>query len=164
MTQSSTEPRLGPHPLDVDDRLAVGEQLQELLVNLTDLALTGKQAHWNLRGPRFHSIHLQLDGMVDEYRESSDTIAERLLALGVSADARAATVARDTNLPEFPEGRIGDEQVIELMAERLLTAIRQVRRRLDLLGELDPVSQDLVNGVLEILEKQHWMMESSKMA
>ena len=35
--------------------------LQQNLVNLIDLALLLKQAHWNVVGPNFRSIHLQLD-------------------------------------------------------------------------------------------------------
>ena len=64
------------------ERLAAN--LQRLLVDLIALHLQGKQAHWNLIGHNFRDLHLQLDEIVDDAREASDTIAERMRALGAS--------------------------------------------------------------------------------
>jgi hypothetical protein len=47
------------------------EVLHDTLVDLVDLALVGKQAHWNVTGPRFRSIHLHLDEVVAAAREQS---------------------------------------------------------------------------------------------
>ena len=41
------------------------EDLQRVLVDLVELQLQGKQAHWNLVGTNFRDLHLQLDGIVD---------------------------------------------------------------------------------------------------
>ena len=51
-------------PLSDSDRDAVGTVLQASLVDLVDLSLIGKQAHWNVIGKNFRSIHLQLDELV----------------------------------------------------------------------------------------------------
>jgi starvation-inducible DNA-binding protein len=75
------------------DRHAVAAELEPMLIELTDLALTAKQAHWNLTGPNFRSIHLQLDDLATDARSWSDRVAERIVALGVAADARLETVA-----------------------------------------------------------------------
>lgn len=69
-------------------RQVVGDALQSTLVDLVGLSLIGKQAHWNLVGPRFRSIHLQLDEVVTAAREFSDTVAERAAALGLPPDGR----------------------------------------------------------------------------
>ncbi|HZV52350.1 MAG TPA: DNA starvation/stationary phase protection protein [Candidatus Dormibacteraeota bacterium] len=161
MADIEAEKLHGSHPVATDARLAVGEQLQELLVDLVDLSLQAKQAHWNVIGGRFRSIHEQMDELTDAARDWSELVAERLLALGVAADGRAATVARDSQLPSLPEGRIEDHRVIELMVERLLETVRRARRRLGELGERDPVSQDLVIEVIAGLEKQLWMLQAT---
>jgi starvation-inducible DNA-binding protein len=148
--------------LSVDRRLTAAKVLQGLVVDLTDLGLQGKQAHWNLRGPLFRELHLLLDEVVDSAREGTDTLAERCLALGVAADARAAIVSRDTRLSEFPEGRVEDREVVELMTERLHTVSEAGRSRLKELGEVDVVSQDLVITVLEDIEKHLWMFEAHR--
>ena len=54
-----------------------------------DLSLIGKQLHWTVVGPDFRPLHLQLDELVDSWRELSDTVAERAVALGVMPDGQA---------------------------------------------------------------------------
>lgn len=63
----------------------VGADLQAALVELVDLALVGKQAHWNVTGPQFRSVHLELDEIVALARASSDRVAERIATVGVVA-------------------------------------------------------------------------------
>ena len=55
--------------------------LQKVLVDLIELHLQGKQAHWNLVGTNFRDLHLQLDELVDFAREASDTIAKVLITI-----------------------------------------------------------------------------------
>lgn len=62
------------------------ELLQHSLFNLVDLALVLKQAHWNVIGKNFRSVHLQLDEVIATVREGSDEVAERIAALGLAAD------------------------------------------------------------------------------
>nr|WP_306420756.1 ferritin-like domain-containing protein [Arthrobacter sp. JCM 19049] len=63
------------------------DALQSVLVNLIDLQLVGKQAHWNIVGPNFRDLHLNLDEVVDIARKGSDEIAERMRALHATPDA-----------------------------------------------------------------------------
>lgn len=51
-------------PLTDEGRKTTGEALQASVVDLIDLALTGKQLHWHTQGPRFRDVHLQLDVVV----------------------------------------------------------------------------------------------------
>ena len=88
------------------ERQVVGRELEPLLIELVDLALTAKQAHWNVSGMWFRQLHAQLDDLADVVRLWSDDVAERLTTVGVAADARvetvAATVLRD-NLCRFED-------------------------------------------------------------
>jgi hypothetical protein len=82
-TPSEHVPLVRDHPpLDTDELQLVNDNLQDVLLVLSDLALLGKQAHWNLVGPRFRELHLQLDELVAAWREQSDDVAERIVALG----------------------------------------------------------------------------------
>ena len=66
---------------EFDAPLSLTQNLQKVLVDLIELHLQGKQAHWNLVGTNFRDLHLHLDVVVDIAREASDTIAERMRAV-----------------------------------------------------------------------------------
>ena len=86
------------------ERLA--QNLQKVLVDLIELHLQGKQAHWNLVGTNFRDLHLQLDDIVDIAREAADTIAERMRALDAIPDGRTDTVVATTSVPAAPPGLV----------------------------------------------------------
>ncbi|SDJ44516.1 Dps family protein [Streptomyces indicus] len=141
---------------------ATAEVLQGALVDLLDLSLIAKQAHWNILGPRFRSIHLQLDEVVATARSYADTIAERSATIGVPPDGRAATLARQTRLAQPPEGWLKDDAVVELLVEALAGTIRRMHERIHTTGETDLVSQDVLLGLTAQLEKHHWMFQAEQ--
>src|SRR6476620_7044886 len=98
-------------PLSEADRKAVGDALQGALVDLIDLSLLAKQVHWNVIGPRFRTVHLQLDEVVDTARRASDTVAERAAAIGVTPDGRPLTVAKTSGIDTVTDGWIKDGDV-----------------------------------------------------
>ncbi|HEY4281009.1 MAG TPA: DNA starvation/stationary phase protection protein [Conexibacter sp.] len=147
------------HPtLRHNDREAIGAELQTILVTLTDLALLGKQAHWNVVGPHFRTLHLQLDEFVDAWRAASDAVAERAVALGYSVDGRVRTVAARTTLAPLPEGQLLDQDVIAAFTRLLTDAIGDTRNRMDKLEDVDTVTADLLHSVVSGLEENLWMI------
>jgi starvation-inducible DNA-binding protein len=142
------------------ERRIAGDALQDTLVDLLGLSLIGKQAHWNVVGPRFRSIHLQLDEVVLAAREHADTVAERAAALGVSPDGRPGTVAAAFGLPGADAGWMRDTEVVRLMVAALESAIGRLRARIDATEKADPVTQDLLISITGDLEKQRWMFDA----
>jgi starvation-inducible DNA-binding protein len=147
---------------DQGQRLKAAELLQGTLVDILDLALQGKQAHWNLVGPHFRELHLQLDEMVDSCHTAGDEIAERMLALGAPADGRAATIAATSRVEAFPGGEVRDSEVVRLVAGRLAAVVEHVREVQSRMGELDVPSEDLLIGLTATLEKQLWTIQASE--
>lgn len=141
-------------------RRVAGDALQGTLVDLLGLSLIGKQAHWNIVGPRFRSIHLQLDEVVSTARSYADTVAERSSALGVPSDGRPETIAAAYTLPGPKEGWIRDTEVVQLVVDTLGAAIERLRERITATAEPDPVTQDLLIGITSELEKQRWMFDA----
>ncbi|MFD0318538.1 Dps family protein [Streptomyces flavalbus] len=146
--------------LPEDARRIAGDALQGTLVDLLGLSLIGKQAHWNIVGPRFRSIHLQLDEVVSAARDFADTVAERSAALGLPPDGRPETIASAFTLPGPKEGWVRDSEVVEVMVESLAAAIERLRERVDATDKPDPVTQDLLIGITAELEKQRWMFDA----
>lgn len=145
--------------IDVDVSV-VGTALQETLVELIDLHLRAKQAHWNVVGRHFRSLHLELDELTDDVRAAADLVAERAVAIGYPPDGRPGTVAKSTPVPEFPAGRVLDGEVVELVTDTLAEICQHVRNRLVQVEDL--VTQDLLAGVLAMLEKHHWMFAAQR--
>lgn len=141
-------------------RDTTGAALQNTLVDLIDLSLVAKQAHWNVMGANFRSVHLQLDELVAITRLHVDAVAERASALGVSPDGRASTTAKDSGLPDYPTGWQADTDTIHNIVTTLEAAIARLRPRLEETDESDPVSQDLLIAVTKALEEAHWMWQA----
>jgi starvation-inducible DNA-binding protein len=141
-----------PHQRD-----EVGRQLRATLV---DLSLLGKQLHWNVVGPLFRPLHLQLDELIDSWRELAHTVAERAVAIGVSPDGQSATVTSDSPLRGVERSELEDHLVVRELTGRLAEVAERARERMDRLGDLDAASQDVVIEVVRALEKQLWMIRA----
>lgn len=134
------------------------DALQRVLVDLVALHNIGKQAHWNIVGPNFRDLHLNLDELVDIAREGADTVAERMRALHAAPDARPSVVAGRTSLPEFPSGEILTHDAIREMVRATETAVRTMRQVHDVVDEADPASADVLHEYIVKLEQQAWFM------
>lgn len=138
----------------------VGEALQGSLVDLIDLALVAKQAHWNLTGRNFKVVHEHLDEVVALARTGQDDVAERAVAIGANPDGRARTVADRTELPQLETGYLDDDKVVAAVTDILAQIIGRFRERIAATDEPDQVTQDLLIGITAELEKQHWMFQA----
>jgi starvation-inducible DNA-binding protein len=136
------------------------DNLQRVLVDLIELHLQGKQAHWNVVGTNFRDLHLQLDELVDLAREASDTVAERMRALDVIPDGRSDTVAAGTSLPQFPAYEHGTAEVVDLITARTYAAVGTLRGVHDEVDEEDPSTADILHQLIDGLEKHAWLIKS----
>ena len=133
---------------------------QAVLVDLTALHLVGKQAHWNIVGPNFRDLHLNLDEVVAIARASADDVAERMRALHAAPDARPAVVAEQTTLPEFPQGEVLTHDAIDLVTASIEGTVGTMRSVHDEVDEADPTSADILHGIIEKLEQQAWFISA----
>lgn len=148
--------------LSKEDKTVTGNALQGALVDLIDLSLQAKQAHWNLIGTNFRSIHLQLDEVVTIARDHMDTLAERAIAVGVNPDGRVGTVAKHSENTQFANGYLKDGAVVDGMVMLLASIIRRFRHWIDETEKSDRVTQDLFIKAAQELEKQHWMFQAQE--
>jgi starvation-inducible DNA-binding protein len=147
-------------PLDDGARDITGRALQETVVDLVDLSLVAKQAHWNLVGRQFRDIHLHLDELVTTARTYTDNAAERSAAIGVSPDGRAGTVSAETGLPEFPSGWVSDRDTVLKVFATVDAAVARLRPRIEETDKTDPVTQDLFIEIARALEEARWMWQA----
>ncbi|MCV7099049.1 Dps family protein [Mycobacterium palustre] len=136
------------------------QDLQQVLVDLIELHLQGKQAHWNLVGTNFRDLHLQLDGIVDAAREASDTIAERMRALDAVPDGRSDTVVATTTVPAVPPGLVGATETVDMITDRIYAVVGTIRTVHDDVDAADPSTADLLHAIIDQLEKEAWLLKS----
>ena len=141
----------------------LSDNLQAVLVDLIELHIQGKQAHWNVVGTNFRDTHLILDEMVDAARELSDEVAERMRALHALPDGRSETVTATTTLPKFSANQVDTAEVVSLITARLDAAAESCRRVHDEVDEEDPTTADILHKVIETLEKYAWMVSAESL-
>lgn len=137
-------------------------ELQTVLVDLIDLSLQGKQAHWNVVGPLFRTVHLELDELVKDARKWADEVAERMRALDVAVDGRADFVVRQSGLTSLPAGTIADCDVLGRVSDQLATVGARCRASIERLDGTDKATEDILVGIVKGLEKHLWMFRSQQ--
>ncbi len=140
----------------------LANNMQAVLVDLIELGIQGKQAHWNVVGTNFRDMHLQLDEIIDVARALSDQVAERMRALEVLPDGRSETVTKTTSLAKFPADQVDTGQVTDLIVERLDAVAATCHRVHDDVDEADPTTADILHAVIEKVEQYSWMVGAEK--
>ena len=141
------------------DQTTVTTALDGTLVDLINLGLLAKQAHWNLVGPSFRELHLLLDEVADLARDAGDTVAERAVTLGHHPDGRAETVAHGDVLPPVRPGALRDTDAITTFGAILGTVITRLRDAIAAVSD-DLVTQDLLTRITADVEKLAWMIRA----
>lgn len=146
--------------LSEEDCATLAEVLQERLSALNDLHLTLKHVHWNVVGPNFIAVHEMLDPQVDLARDYADDIAERIAALGASPRGTVGAINADRSWDDYSLDR--DSAPAHLAALDLVYTgvVASHRKAVEKVGEVDPVTEDLLVSQLGELEKFQWFIRA----
>lgn len=143
--------------LDADRREIARNALRRTVIDLIGLSLVAKHAHWNVIGPNFRSVHLDLDELVAVTREFADKAAERAAAIGINPEGRARAVASASRDESRDAEWQHDTEVIATTVDHLAAVIERLRERVTVTESVDPVTEDLLIEITAQLEKLHWM-------
>src|SRR5262245_23593741 len=75
--------------------------LNQRLADMVDLFNQTKYAHWNVKGPGFIALHELFDDVAERVEEHCDLMAERVVALGGTADGTTRQAASRSALAEY---------------------------------------------------------------
>lgn len=145
---------------DLQRPAGVSQYLTPVVHDLIALAVNGKQAHWHVRGENFMGVHEFLDDVVAHAQDGADTLAERIVALGLPIDARISTVAEKTSTPRLSAGFQQSDVTVREIVAQLDATLETVYAAVKGLDDLDLVSQDLVIALAEQLDKDRWFLFS----
>jgi starvation-inducible DNA-binding protein len=150
--------------LPEDARSSLIDILEARLADAIDLQTQMKQAHWNVKGPTFISLHELFDKINEDVEEYVDLIAERAVQLGGMVHGTARQVASRSTLAEYPPARDG-RQHVEAVTTALATFGKGVRAAIDQsdgLGDKD--TADLFTEVSRGVDKWLWFVEAHHQA
>ncbi|WP_298806265.1 DNA starvation/stationary phase protection protein [uncultured Pseudokineococcus sp.] len=138
----------------------VVKNLQERLIALTDLHLTLKHVHWNVVGPNFIGVHEMLDPQVDSVREMADSVAERISAMGGSPVGTPGHLVAQRSWDDYSIGRAGTIQHLGALDLVYQGVIADYRAAIESVGELDPITEDMLIDHSTDLEQFHWFVRA----
>lgn len=159
-TRTARTPATTVPGLDEDRSVAIIGILQDRLASLLDLQLTLKHVHWNVVGLNFISIHEFLDPQVDSVRAMSDAVAERIATLGGEPLGTPGAIVAFRTWDDYELNREPVVRHLAALDSVYAGVIADHRRAVERLGDLDPVTEDLLIGHLHDLEQYQWFIRA----
>lgn len=146
--------------LDESVRQQLAQHLSLILADTFVLSTKTQNFHWNVKDPRFYSIHLFLEKQYEELAEAIDEIAERIRILGERSPGSLKQFIDMTSLKESDGNLSADKMLHELLKDHE-TLCRYIRERIELAAKLgDEGTADLLIQRLRAHEKSAWMLRS----
>ena len=150
-----------PHPFPEERRVELIALLNDRLAATADLHMQVKQAHWNVTGIHFYSLHQLFDDVADAIHPFVDELAERVTALGGVAKGTVRMAAAASSRPEFPLDTEGGEAHLSVVRDRLATYATDNLRAIDATDELDDdATEDLFVEIQRTIDKLQYFVAS----
>jgi starvation-inducible DNA-binding protein len=133
--------------------------LNQTLADTLDLAYQTKQAHWNVKGSNFYSLHLLFDQLYLQLNTYVDDFAERVVALGGQALVTIRSASGTSNLEEYPLDAKKSMAHVNVLVDRYSdysSRVRHAIHKADKLGDKD--TADLYTTVSRAMDKALWML------
>ncbi|UFH53135.1 Dps family protein [Spirosoma sp. KNUC1025] len=148
--------------ISAENREVVAHQLSKLLADEFVLYTKTLNAHWNLEGIDFHSVHLYFEELYNQSAEIVDDVAERIRQLGHYAPATLKNFLQLTHLTEQDEDGNDSKSLIRKLLSDHESIIEFIRGNINEFQDAhkDAGTSDFVTGLLEKHEKIGWMLRA----
>jgi starvation-inducible DNA-binding protein len=141
---------------------AVTQELSKMLADEFVLYTKTRNAHWNVEGTDFHSMHVFFEQQYNELDETMDSVAERIRQLGHYAPATLQSFLQLTHLTEKlgeKNDSLGFIKELVMDHEAIIVNLREnIKRFADEYG--DAGTSDFITGLMEEHEKMAWMLRA----
>jgi starvation-inducible DNA-binding protein len=161
LTKPATKnPKFTVPGLKTKEAQVVAEHLQGRLVALIDLSLTLKHIHWNVVGPTFIGVHTMLDPQVDGVAAMVDQTAERVATLGTSPNGLPGNLVQQRSWDDYSLGRALVPEHLGALDLVFSGVIEDHRSALEAIGDLDPITEDMLIQQAASLELYQWFVRA----
>jgi starvation-inducible DNA-binding protein len=141
---------------------AVAVELSKLLADEFVLYTKTRNAHWNVEGPDFHSMHVFFESQYGQLEDFVDSVAERIRKLGHYAPATLQSFLSLTHLTEKSGERNDSKGFIKELVtdhENIIIFIREnINKFANEYG--DAGTSDFITGLMESHETMAWMLRA----
>lgn len=149
--------------LNEKTRTHVADLLQKRLADAVDLMMQAKQAHWNVKGPHFMSLHELFDKVFETVEGHVDLLAERIMQLGGTAQGTIRAAAKHSTLAEYPLHITDGKDHVEALSLALASFAKNIRAAIDLAGEYkDAGTADLFTEISRETDQNLWFVEAHR--
>ncbi len=139
--------------------------LNQRLADAIDLQLQMKQAHWNVKGPSFISLHELFDKVGESVESYVDMIAERIVQLGGVAEGTLRVVTLRTRLEAYPLILLDGRSHVDAVTQVLSKFGHTVRETINEATALeDAGTADLFTEISRGMDKWLWFVEAHNQA
>ena len=136
--------------------------LNNFLANEYALFTKTLNYHWNVTGPRFHSMHNFLEGHYKTLLNYMDDIAERVRIVGETPYSTLASLKEAMDVKEENgRGMATNDMLKDLFDTHIAiqTSIKDIIKD-EALFKNDPGTEDFLVGMLQGHEEMSWMIKS----
>jgi len=147
--------------LPANARAAMITLLNDRLADFLDLERQAKQAHWNVKGPRFHPLHILFDETAALAVTWADDLAERAMQLGGIAEGTVQVIAERTKLRPAPLVAPDADTWISVVSEAIACCANASRKDVEKADDAgDAITTDLLTRITSEADKQLWFVEA----
>ncbi len=149
------------NPLSLEVRIEAIDLLSKSLATCFDLYTQTKSFHWNLKGKEYIGLHLFADELAAYLIALVDWLAERITALGGTADGSIKATSAATLLAPFPLAPFTTEAYLGALSDRYASFAEHILAVSEQLEEAgDAVTANHYLEVAANIEKFIWQLES----
>jgi starvation-inducible DNA-binding protein len=131
--------------------------LNQELADMSDLYSQTKQAHWNVKGEQFISLHRLFDEFAAALTDYVDDIAERAVQLGGTAMGTNRMSAAETRLKEYPSEAMDSMEHVQQLVERYAMVAASTRAAIDTADKAEDMdTADLMTEISRGMDKWLW--------
>jgi len=138
------------------------ELLASVLCNQHVLYIKTRNFHWNLKGPRFHDLHVFFEKQYQQLETSIDETAERIRMIGGVSPGSMAEFLGGADLKEAASDIINGDDAIAALISDHDQVVRDLREKIPQFEDEfnDIGTADLLTVLLRNHEQAAWMLRS----
>ncbi|SFE71889.1 Dps family protein [Thermoflexibacter ruber] len=148
--------------ISAENLQAVTQILAKILADEFVLYTKTRNAHWNVEGKDFYSVHKFFEDQYEALDEIIDDVAERIRSLGHYAPATLKNYLQLTHLTEQAREKNDSEGFIRELLQDHQSIIIYLRENINRFANdyHDLGTSDFITGLMESHEKMAWMLRS----